>query len=284
MPSYVLVLRREAFNRVGEGSPVTFDGAEAVGRLNLRASNHKGCVMLQGPVEVMHDRLLTSSDAHRVALIDDRRLVAECLLHCLRERRPQDHISVYSSVFDWVASCGAGDEEAIVILCTGARKADDAQVQSALSSLHDACPGSRVIIMADWEDAQQVLQVLEQGACGYIPTSMSLDVTINAILLVGVGGTFIPASSLTSSRNAIRADASPLAIAGVFTARQAAVVEALRKGKANKIIAYELNMRESTVKVHVRNIMKKLKAKNRTEVAFITNSQENITYRNSVSH
>ena len=46
-------------------------------------------------------------------------------------------------------------------------------------------------------------------------------------------------------------------------------VEALRRGKANKIIAYELKMRESTVKVHVRNIMKKLHATNRTEVAFM---------------
>jgi DNA-binding NarL/FixJ family response regulator len=57
----------------------------------------------------------------------------------------------------------------------------------------------------------------------------------------------------------------------LFTARQAAVVEALRRGKENKIIAYELNMRESTVKMHIKNIMKKLKARNRTEVAFIAN-------------
>ncbi|WP_136625483.1 response regulator transcription factor, partial [Mesorhizobium norvegicum] len=55
---------------------------------------------------------------------------------------------------------------------------------------------------------------------------------------------------------------------GMFTIREAAVVEALKKGKANKIIAYELNLCESTVKVHIRNIMKKLKATNRTEVAY----------------
>jgi len=58
---------------------------------------------------------------------------------------------------------------------------------------------------------------------------------------------------------------------GMFTTRQAAVIEALKRGKANKIIAYELEMRESTVKVHVRNIMKKLKATNRTEVAYKAN-------------
>jgi len=42
----------------------------------------------------------------------------------------------------------------------------------------------------------------------------------------------------------------------------------LTQGKPNKIIAYELNLRESTVKVHIRNIMKKVGAKNRTEVIF----------------
>ena len=54
---------------------------------------------------------------------------------------------------------------------------------------------------------------------------------------------------------------------GLVTARELAVVRAIQKGKSNKVIAYELNMHESTVKVHVRNIMKKLKAKNRTEMA-----------------
>ncbi|NTJ10523.1 helix-turn-helix domain-containing protein, partial [Rhizobium lusitanum] len=46
------------------------------------------------------------------------------------------------------------------------------------------------------------------------------------------------------------------------------VAEALRRGKANKIIAYEMDLCESTVKVHIRNIMKKLNATNRTEVAY----------------
>jgi DNA-binding NarL/FixJ family response regulator len=54
-----------------------------------------------------------------------------------------------------------------------------------------------------------------------------------------------------------------------FTERQTAVIQAIRIGKANKTIAYELNMCESTVKVHVRNIMKKLRATNRTQISFI---------------
>jgi DNA-binding NarL/FixJ family response regulator len=116
------------------------------------------------------------------------------------------------------------------------------------------------------------MKALEAGARGVIPTSLPLPVAVEAMRLVTVGGTFVPASCLTTLQRASHdtATADP-AGAGIFTSRQAAVIEALRKGKANKIIAYELNMRESTVKVHVRNIMKKLKARNRTEVAYIAN-------------
>jgi DNA-binding NarL/FixJ family response regulator len=91
--------------------------------------------------------------------------------------------------------------------------------------------------------------------------------------LVLAGGVFVPASSLIAARLAPNktSNGAPQAN-GMFTARQVAVIEAVRRGKANKIIAHELNMRESTVKVHVRNIMKKLKARNRTEVAYMTSA------------
>jgi DNA-binding NarL/FixJ family response regulator len=56
-----------------------------------------------------------------------------------------------------------------------------------------------------------------------------------------------------------------------FSPRQSQVLEGLRQGKQNKIIAYELGMCESTVKVHLRHIMRKLNARNRTQVVLLTN-------------
>ena len=47
------------------------------------------------------------------------------------------------------------------------------------------------------------------------------------------------------------------------------VLKLLEQGKSNKVIAYELGVEESTVKVHVRHIMKKLNATNRTHAAFL---------------
>lgn len=127
-----------------------------------------------------------------------------------------------------------------------------------------------VVVLSDVEDTDRIVDALNRGACGYIPTNLSLAVAIEAMRLVRAGGKFVPASSLIAAhRVAESVESSQRPSAGVFTARQIAVVEALRMGKANKLIAYELNMCESTVKVHVRNIMKKLKAKNRTQVAFM---------------
>ena len=53
-----------------------------------------------------------------------------------------------------------------------------------------------------------------------------------------------------------------------LTSRQVMVLNHLQQGKANKIIAHELGMSESTVKVHVRNIMRKMGATNRTQAAY----------------
>jgi DNA-binding NarL/FixJ family response regulator len=49
------------------------------------------------------------------------------------------------------------------------------------------------------------------------------------------------------------------------------VIDLLRQGKPNKVIAVNLQMQESTVKVHVRNIMKKLRVTNRTHAASVAN-------------
>jgi DNA-binding NarL/FixJ family response regulator len=52
------------------------------------------------------------------------------------------------------------------------------------------------------------------------------------------------------------------------------VITLLHQGKQNKIIAYELKIRECTVKVHIRQIMKKLHVNNRTQVMLVTSPNE----------
>ena len=177
----------------------------------------------------------------------------------------------FSSIEEWNKASVGSETPELVIVRTSGRK-----TQNGSSSEHDAlsrlAASVPTVLLSDAEDAEQILSALECGIRGYIPTSVTIDVAVEAMRLVRAGGTFIPASSLMSWRKT-SAESLPLADGqiGGFTSRQATVLKALRQGKANKRIAYELNMREGTVKVHVRNIMKKLKARNRTEVAYKTN-------------
>jgi DNA-binding NarL/FixJ family response regulator len=115
---------------------------------------------------------------------------------------------------------------------------------------------------------ESISAAFESGARGYIPTaSTAVELAVEIIRLVKAGGTFVPPSILYA-RAMIREGATPGAITTQrFTPRQSAVLELLKLGKTNKIIAHELQVSESTVKVHIRNIMKRLKATNRTEVA-----------------
>ena len=113
--------------------------------------------------------------------------------------------------------------------------------------------------------------VMKKGAQGYILSNTTMEIATAAIRFVAVGGTYVPASVLLPSYLPTAGAHTHAVAPSFFTARQAAVVEGLRKGKANKVIAYELAMCESTVKVHVRKIMRKLKATNRTQVAYLLN-------------
>jgi DNA-binding NarL/FixJ family response regulator len=160
------------------------------------------------------------------------------------------------------------DLGSLVVICAGSSTSDVEVCREALIRLSESSRRIPSILLSDSENPDRIVDALAQGARGYIPTSVALDIAIEAMRLVRAGGTFVPANSLVSMRRS--SDGSiPNQIGDIkLTIRQTAVVEALRRGKANKIIAYELNMCESTVKVHVRNIMRKFKATNRTEVAF----------------
>jgi len=110
---------------------------------------------------------------------------------------------------------------------------------------------------------------------GYIPTSGDAEVAFAALRLINAGGTYIPAQERTSGTGKLGIGAesqrSRLSDELDLTPRELSVLDLLREGKPNKLIAAGLNMEEGTVKVHVRNILKKLHAANRTHAASVAN-------------
>lgn len=205
-----------------------------------------------------------------LAIIDSRPLARECLAQSISSHPSGMPVVTFSSVDDWETRGVRLSDFSAILLHIGSRQMADRTVEQEIRDIVASGGWVPVVILSDAEDLTQILLAMECGAKGYIPPTAGIDVCIEAILLALAGGSFVPVASLVALRQTMErvnaTKASPLN--ALFTLRQVEVVDALRKGKANKIIAYELNLRESTVKVHIRNIMRKLKATNRTEVAY----------------
>ncbi len=206
-----------------------------------------------------------------IVIIDSQLLSRECLARVINDDCATPAVC-FSSIDEWLAARPAV-VASLVVLCQSMRgQADAIKEVERLAELAPQTGHCPAVILSDNEDPDLIVRMLGKNVRGYVPTSLSIAVAVQAIELARAGGVYVPASSLIAAHRVQEAPSTAVQKSnGLFTARQAAVVEALRRGKANKIIAYELKMRESTVKVHVRNIMKKLHATNRTEVAYLAN-------------
>ena len=213
----------------------------------------------------------TPSREKAIMILDPRALDGQCLARCFATQKADMDFVAVTSVEEWHSRAPESSPLAAILLNIGAKCADDPVIVEQVKSLSSELRVP-VVLLADSVDLLQIMKALENGAKGYVPSSVSIDVCIEAIALALAGGIYLPASSVLSMRQMLEVE-TPAArpLESMFTARQVEVVTALRRGKANKIIAYELNLRESTVKVHIRNIMKKMNASNRTEVAYKLN-------------
>jgi DNA-binding NarL/FixJ family response regulator len=167
----------------------------------------------------------------------------------------------------------------IVIFSVGHARVADGEVLQTIERLKHVLGELPLVLLSDREEMGEVVEAIRRGARGFIPTSLDLDDAVEALRFVSAGGTFVPARSLMrfaenrqtpAEEGAPSADRQPF---GRLTPRELEVLARLRQGKPNKVIAHELEISESTVKVFVRRILMKLRAMNRTEVVYLTHRQ-----------
>ena len=203
-------------------------------------------------------------------IIDERALDRECLSQSLVSHGLDMTIVLFNSIETWLSKYAEASNG--VLINVGSRDCTEPRIENEIRTLVARFPNLPVIILSDNHDLRQVLTALELGVRGFIPSAVGISVCVKAISLALSGGIFISTESLPELRRLMSAaDQQERKRAEIFTGREEDVIAMLKLGKANKIIAYELDLRESTVKVHIRNIMKKLKVRNRTEVIFKLN-------------
>ena len=154
-----------------------------------------------------------------------------------------------------------------------------------IEALRARCGGAPVGVVTPDDRAPGAAALGALGVAGVVPLSAGVEVAVAAVRLMSVGGYCLPpevrpeaqmapiqwfaADEAASERSVEEVSATDqrVSLRDDLTARERHVLRSLRLGHQNKIIAYELGISESTVKVHLRNIMKKLNASNRTQVA-----------------
>jgi len=204
-----------------------------------------------------------------VIYLDSRAFTRECVGGWLQTSLSGFNVRVLPDPDQIEGTAIASGKIRAAIINAGPERISSATVTRLLSRVNERLPEVPVAVLSDHEDAESIREAFELGVRGYIPTSLASLVAVGAVHLVCVGGTFAPAAALLCRDDRPQRATGESPIEG-FTQRQSQILECLRRGMANKLIAYELNMCESTVKVHIRNIMKKLKATNRTQVAYLT--------------
>ena len=198
-----------------------------------------------------------------IAIVESRMFLRECI-----RRSMQSAFSVPVVTYSTLSELERQFHDASIgVVILSLMEAGHEASVNALKALSEITPRIPVVVLASKNDADLARNAIRHGARGYIPVTMGFEVAIEAVRFVMAGGSYAPVDCLLAGEQPGALTVQINQPSSVLTGRELSVVHAIQQGKSNKVIAYDLNMCESTVKVHVRNIMKKLKAKNRTEVA-----------------
>jgi two-component system nitrate/nitrite response regulator NarL len=137
---------------------------------------------------------------------------------------------------------------------------------------------SKVVVLADRCDAQLVKAAICAGAVAYLPRSISPEALLQALDLVLEGEIIFPASvarvvvtcaDVKTESNGVGVfdRAAPAERTGRLSSREVEILRRLVQGESNKQIGRNFDISETTVKVHVKAILRKLRVSNRTQAA-----------------
>ena len=265
---YVLKGAREEYRgltRLGRSDGGKPDGGE----LNRGRSGTPGEDDASQEDDAVGDQVQAVGESPALIYLDPRALTRDCVGRWLQGSLSGLNVCLLQDPDQIETASIVKDDIRAVIINAGPERMSSPTVARLLARVGELLPTTPIAVLSDHEDPESIRDAFGLGVRGYIPTSLASMVAVGAVNLVCLGGTFAPAAPLLSQDDRRHRSAGERLIEG-FTQRQSQILDCPRRGMANKLIAYELCMCESTVKVHVRNIMKKLNATNRTQVAYMT--------------
>jgi two-component system nitrate/nitrite response regulator NarL len=144
---------------------------------------------------------------------------------------------------------------------------------SGVETLHlmrQDCPDAAIIMLTVSEEAQDLALAMRSGARGYLIKNIETDYLLRAIRRAAAGETVVAEAltgKLVAQLHGGPQSAPPPSDIDKLTPREKDILDCLALGESNKLIARKLDLAESTVKIHVQNVLKKLKLTSRVQAA-----------------
>jgi DNA-binding NarL/FixJ family response regulator len=131
----------------------------------------------------------------------------------------------------------------------------------ALIAIRGECPQARVVILTTSDGDAEIQRALRAGAAAYVLKSCPQEELLAVIRSVHAGKRYVPAEVATRLAEHFGDDE--------LTARELEVLRLIRDGSKNKEIAARLEISEATVNFHIKNLVSKLQANDRTHAVMI---------------
>jgi DNA-binding NarL/FixJ family response regulator len=200
-----------------------------------------------------------------LAIVDRSALRRDCLKLALGQQPRRWRVTDVEAVADLVRLMRQGARFSVILLGGATCRHIDLM---DLGRLAAAAPQTPVLAAADCDDPERARIILRSGARGFLPMSLGLKVLVAALERMRAGGSFVPL--VLSEPDSDRATAEAAQVPWqILTRRQRDVLGLISEGKSNKLIADALGTSESTVKAHVKQIIRRLHVANRTQAALL---------------
>lgn len=202
------------------------------------------------------------SDQLNILIADDHPLFRQALSEALSQTQQKMDITQVQTLADALSAADQGDIDLILLDL----KMPDCVGLMGLIEIREKHPEISVAVVTANESSQTMRKVKNAGAVGYLIKSMELDSLVGALNQLLRGEKFFSLEGVQDQHD-IDDDIDAMKKLASLTPKQQHVLSLISRGYLNKQIAYELDIKETTVKTHVSEIFRKLGIFNRTQAA-----------------
>ena len=202
------------------------------------------------------------ADQINILVADDHPMFRQALSEALSQTDHKIQIQQVQSLADTLIAAEAGDTDLILLDL----KMPDCVGLMGLIELRARHPEIAIAVVTANESSQTMRKVKSAGAVGYLIKSMELDSLVAALNSLLKGERYFSLEGVEDPQD-IDDDIDAMKKLASLTPKQQHVLSLISRGLLNKQIAYELDIKETTVKTHVSEIFRKLNIFNRTQAA-----------------